>query len=194
MNSNHNLVCPTPEWADWLRRRILEPFAEEHSLGPRLIEAGPGPGAATEFLRHRVEQVTAVEIDPETAHRLRERFNGTNVRIVVGSAAALPVEDGTYDTAACFTMLHHVPTPDEQNAVLSELCRALRPGGRLVGSDSLPSDELRSFHDGDTYNPVAPETLPSRLLRAGFQDVCVSADRVLVFTAARPDLPAASPG
>jgi SAM-dependent methyltransferase len=90
-------------------------------------------------------------------------------------------------------MLHHVPTADEQDAVLSELCRALRPGGRLIGSDSLASDALCRFHDGDTYKPVDPATLPVRLAQAGFHAVRVNEDRVLTFTATKPERPAEAP-
>ncbi len=47
----------------------------------------------------------------------------------------------------------------------------LRPGAPLVASDSLASDELKAHHEGDTYNPVDPATLPARLTAAGFDDV-----------------------
>ena len=49
----------------------------------------------------------------------------------------------------------------------------LRPGAPLVASDSLGSEELKAHHEGDTYNPVDPSTLPSRLATAGFVDVDV---------------------
>ena len=37
-----------------------------------------------------------------------------------------------------------------------QILRVLRPGGVLVGSDSLPSQSLHAFHEGDIYNPVEP--------------------------------------
>ncbi len=40
-----------------------------------------------------------------------------------------------------------------------------------MASDSLASEPLRQMHDGDTYNPVDPETLQTRLVAAGFGDV-----------------------
>lgn len=49
----------------------------------------------------------------------------------------------------------------------------LRPGGLLVAADSLWSEELEAFHDGDTYLPVDPTGLHERLERAGFVDVDV---------------------
>jgi len=49
----------------------------------------------------------------------------------------------------------------------------LRPGGLLIGSDSIASADLRAFHAGDVYLPVDPKVLPSRLKSAGFVDVIV---------------------
>ena len=34
-------------------------------------------------------------------------------------------------------------------------------------SDSLASEELEAHHDGDTYNPVDPSTLPARWRQPG---------------------------
>ena len=68
-------------------------------------------------------------------------------------------------------MLHHVPSSELQDRLFAEIARVLRPGAALVASDSLGSDDLAAAHDGDTYNPVDPETLPDRLAAAGFTDV-----------------------
>ena len=70
-------------------------------------------------------------------------------------------------------MLHHVPTVELQDRLFAEIARVLRPGAALVASDSLASGELAAHHEDDTYNPVDPSTLPSRLAAAGFVDVQV---------------------
>ena len=114
-----------------------------------------------------------VELDAALADALTERFDATNVTVVTGDASALPFEDGEFTAALSFTMLHHVPTPELQDRVLAELGRVVRPGGWIAGEDSLPSDGLRDFHDGDTYVPLDPETLPGRLTAAGWLDVQV---------------------
>ena len=51
--------------------------------------------------------------------------------------------------------------------------RKVKPGGLFVASDSLPSEDLLAFHEGDTYVPLDPEGVPDRLARAGFVDVDV---------------------
>jgi ubiquinone/menaquinone biosynthesis C-methylase UbiE len=107
--------------------------------GERMLEIGPGPGAATDWLRHRVTALSAIEIDPVAAAQLRARFAGTNVEVVTGDATRLPWPDGSFDTVTTHTMLHHVPARHGQDQVLSEALRMLRPGGALLASDSLPS-------------------------------------------------------
>jgi predicted methyltransferase len=52
--------------------------------------------------------------------------------------------------------------------VFAELARVLRPGGVLAVADAIPRDGLDAFHEGDTYNPIDPATLPDRLAQAGF--------------------------
>ena len=76
--------------------------------------------------------------------------------------------DCSFDSVGSFTMLHHVPTTALQNQILAEALRVLRPGGVLVGSDSLPSDGLHAFHEGDTCHPVEPSALLVRLQTLGF--------------------------
>jgi hypothetical protein len=61
----------------------------------------------------------------------------------------------------------------------------LRPGAALVASDSLGSEELAAAHEGDTYNPVDPTTLPYRLAAAGFRDVQVKTNEFGWATVAR---------
>jgi SAM-dependent methyltransferase len=80
-------------------------------------------------------------------------------------------------------MLHHVPTRALQDRVLAEAFRVLRPGGAFAGSDSLPSNGLHAFHDGDVYNPVEPATFLTRLQTTGFGSITLRVGGNLIFTA-----------
>jgi SAM-dependent methyltransferase len=186
MNKNHADLLGTDEWAAHLRGDVLAVVTDGIDLGPSLLEIGPGPGAATEYLRHRVERLVAIDLDPDTATALSQRFAGTNVEPVTGDATALPYPDGSFDTVGMFTMLHHVPTSALQNALLAGALRALRPGGWLIGSDSLPSDGLHQFHEGDTYNPVEPASFLTRLQTLGFTDITLTVNYGLTFRARKP--------
>jgi ubiquinone/menaquinone biosynthesis C-methylase UbiE len=173
MNEAHE-YCGSDEWRQVMREVILPWALEEIELGDDVLEVGPGYGATTDVLSGRTARLTSVEIDDALAAMLRERFaDRPSVEILNADATSLPFDDDRFTGAACFTMLHHVPTVDLQDRLFAEVARVLQPGAALVASDSLGRDELAAMHDGDTYNPVDPSTLPSRLAAAGFRDVAV---------------------
>jgi SAM-dependent methyltransferase len=187
MNENHTKLCPSPEWATHIQDDVLPVLTEHEDLGADMLEIGPGPGAATEWLRQRVKNLTVLEIDEEAAAKLKARFAATNVEVVTGDATAIGYPDDSFDSVGCFTMLHHIPTAAGQNKLLAEALRVLRPGGVLIGSDSLPSDGLHHFHAEDTYNPIEPAALLTRLQTLGFGQITIWVDYMLKFTAHKVD-------
>lgn len=187
MNENHAKLCPSPEWAAWLQNDILPALADGVDLGSELLEVGPGPGAATDWLRHKVKRLVALESDEQAAAKLAGTYGADGVEVVTGDATAMSFPDGSFDSAASFTMLHHVPTAALQNRLLAEVLRVLRPGGVLIGSDSLGSNGLHHFHSGDDYNPVEPATLLTRLQTLGFGKITISVADSLTFVAYKPD-------
>ena len=183
MNENHAKLMSSPEWAAHIQDEVLPLATAGVELGADLLELGPGPGAATDWLRRRVRRVVAAEQEEEAAARLADRFAGTNVEVACCDAAALGYPDESFDTVATCTMLHHVPTRARQDKVLAEAFRVLRPGGAFLGSDSLPSDGLHQFHEGDTYNPVEPAAFLTRLQAVGFTAITLRVGYDLIFTA-----------
>jgi SAM-dependent methyltransferase len=168
MNAAHLEFCSSPEWRAMVEELVLPAALPADGLGDDVIEIGPGPGFTTDVLRTRAGRVTAVELDSALAENLSARLAGTNVEVVHGDATALDLPDGRFTGAASFNMLHHVPTRVAQDQVFSELARVLQSGGVLAVADAMPRDGLDAFHEGDTYNPIAPATLPDRLAQAGF--------------------------
>ena len=171
MNERHLQLCASDEWGETVREFILPWSLGERSLGDDVLEVGPGPGRTTDVLRGFVPRLTAVEVDSELAARLAARLADSNVEVVHADGTALPFPDGRFSGATCFTMLHHVPSADLQDRILAELRRVLRPGGVLVGADSVDSPEFRELHVDDTCVPVDPDGLAARLSRAGFNDI-----------------------
>jgi SAM-dependent methyltransferase len=183
MNEHHARLCPTPEWAEHIRDDILPWLLANAELGNDMLELGPGPGASTEWLRHKVKRLVAVEQEPEAVEKLVQRYRGGNIEVTEGDATALEYADESFDSAGCFTMLHHVPTLALQNRLFAEVLRVLRPGGVFIGSDSLGSDRLHQFHEADTYNPIEPATLLTRLQTIGYAQITVRVDYGLRFVA-----------
>jgi SAM-dependent methyltransferase len=171
MNPQHLELCSSDEWRQTLRDLVLPYALDGARLGDDVLEVGPGPGLTTDLLRAEVAQITAVELDDDLAAALAARLAGTNVEVVHADATAMPFDDGRFTGAISLTMLHHVPTAELQDRLFAEVARVLRPGGLFVAADSMASDDLASFHDGDTYNPVDPGSVADRLTAAGFGDV-----------------------
>jgi ubiquinone/menaquinone biosynthesis C-methylase UbiE len=171
MNTRHLQLCASAEWAETVRQEILPWALAGRDLGDDVLEVGPGPGMTTDVLRGRVARLTAVEVDAALAAALAARLTGSNVEVVHADGTALPFDDDRFSGATSFTMLHHVPSPQQQDRLFGELRRVLRPGALLVGVDSVDRPEFRELHVDDTCVPVDPATLAARLREAGFVDV-----------------------
>jgi SAM-dependent methyltransferase len=187
MNTGHTTLCSSPEWARHLAEEVLPAALSGVPLAGEVLELGPGYGASTGELVRMAAGLTIVEADAELAADLAARFPG--VTVVHGDGARLPFGAARFGAVVCFTMLHHVPSAAAQDALFAEARRVLVPGGVFAGSDSVASPELRAFHEGDTYLPVDPATLPHRLTRAGFATarVAVTEDgHRLTFSARTP--------
>lgn len=172
MNRAHRKLCSSENWAVAVRERLLPWSLQDVELGPDVLEIGPGYAANLRVLVEQVPRLTAVEIDGGTA-RLLERDWGGRARILHADGADMPLPDESFSSVVCFTMLHHVPTDEQQDRIFAEAFRVLRPGGVFAGSDSQPSFRFRLLHLGDTMNTVSPEGLPERLAAAGFVDIAV---------------------
>ncbi|MEV6300461.1 methyltransferase domain-containing protein [Actinoplanes sp. NPDC051861] len=170
MNRIHNLLCRSAWWERTARERLVPWVLRGTDLGDRVLEIGPGFGATTRVLAGGDHRLTAVEIDGALAGRLRRG----GVSVVRGDGTRLPFPDATFSGAVCFTMLHHVPSPQAQDRLFAEVRRVLRPGGVFAGSDSLVSTTFRLLHLADTMVTVDPGTLPERLRAAGFSQVKTS--------------------
>jgi SAM-dependent methyltransferase len=188
MNQSHLTYLAGPEWARTLRTDLLPWLREVADLGDHVLEVGPGPGLTTDLLLELTTRVTAIEIDPDLAARLRARLDGGRAEIIQGDAATLDLPPNRYSAASCFSMLHHMESPEAQDRLFARLHRALRPGAALVGIDSLDVPLIRQGHVDDTYVPVDPATLEQRLQAAGFTGIVLARpnDYQFRFSATKP--------
>lgn len=168
------------------RHHIREALSLEP--GERVLSIGCGPGFEPRgFARDVGEAGRVLGVDTQEAMltAARERCADHEwTGFERGSAADLPVEDGTFDAAAAVQVLEYVPDLD---AAFAELSRALRPGGRALvfdsdwrtmtyhADDEDRSDRILSAFDAHCPHPRLARTLRPRLERAGFEVTDVEA-------------------
>jgi ubiquinone/menaquinone biosynthesis C-methylase UbiE len=167
MNRAHTVVCSSGWWARTVERELLPWSLAGVDLGDDVLEIGPGFGATTRVLARRPGSLTVVELAESYCERLRLELDG-EVEIVQGDATAMPFADGRFSGVVCFTMLHHVPSLQLQDKLLTEVARVLRAGGVFAGTDSLGTGRaFKLLHVRDTLVPVPPDELAARMERAG---------------------------
>jgi ubiquinone/menaquinone biosynthesis C-methylase UbiE len=173
---------------DAVHRRELVREALATVRGDRVLDVGCGPGFYCLELSEIVGSsgsVVGVDSSPAMLELARTRCGGRdNVGLLEGEALALPVESATFDGTVCVQVLEYVADVD---AVLAELHRALRPGGRAVvwdvdwatvsihSRDTVLTERVLRAWDEHLAAPSLPRTLGARLRSAGFEDVHVKA-------------------
>jgi len=175
MNRLHQRLCASTLWA-WHAQRTLVPWVLDLvGSAEDVLEIGPGYGVTTRALAHRLGRVTALEVDADLAARMDSRIEG--VRVVHGDGTSMPFDKESHSGVVCFTMLHHVPSPQAQDRLFAEAYRVLKSGGVFAGTDSRASMLLRLIHLADTLVVVDPDTLAGRLAAAGFEQIRVDKRR-----------------
>jgi len=117
--------------------------------GARALDVGCGFGRWTRWLAARGADPIGVDLTPGLLDAARRLSPGLEFRRM--SATALELPDASFDLVVCVTVLQHL-RPDEQEAGVAELCRVVRPGGRVFALD------LIDLHDaGRVVHPRPPE-------------------------------------
>jgi len=171
VNKRHLETLSSPRWAQMLQQDLLPWVESIGPLGDNVLEIGPGPGLTTDILRERTARLTSVEVDGALAATLAERLGPGNVTVINGTAERLDLAADRFTAAACFAVMHHVPSAAQQDRIFGEILRVLQPGAMLVGCDGYDDPRTREAHEDHTFVPLDPDALPARLTGLGYADV-----------------------
>jgi len=130
--------------------------------GDSVLEVGFGGGALLRTMRDKGARVSGVDVSDQMVGRAR----GLDVHLA--PAERLPFDARRFDKAVSVASLYFWPDP---SAVLEDLARVLRPGGRLVLCFE-PPEELRKWR-GHVHGFALLEVAQVRALieAAGFDEV-----------------------
>ena len=165
--------------------------------GQRVLDLGCGWAYGTLWARSLGCRVAGVDLGMDQLQWARRSLEGAeSLGLTRANARALPFRDRSFDRAFSVEMMEHVFRPDRE-AVIAEIARVLKPGGKLSISTpnpaspieavkrlavrwpalrrSLPSgcfpealDDARSYHPYRYHHPLSLAELRDRLAHAGF--------------------------
>lgn len=97
-----------------------------------VLDLGCGPGGFLSVAAPHCASITGVDVVPafvEQCQATIDRLGLRGARALLSDGRRIPVEDGTFDAAILVDVIHHCEDPV---AVLADVRRVLRPGGRLL--------------------------------------------------------------
>ncbi|GJM20313.1 MAG: ArsR family transcriptional regulator [Planctomycetota bacterium] len=155
-------------------------------IQPELVVAdvGCGTGYLSTALARRASRVICVDASPAMLAKASEKLGDSpaEVETRLGTLEDLPLADAEVDAACAHMVLHHLA---DTRTGLSEMARAVKPGGVVAAVELLPHHETW-MHDAmaDTRLGLDPASLQDDLRAAGFVDVQheILSDRYVVET------------
>jgi len=115
--------------------------ASAHGSERKTLDVGCGPGIVVEALGQRGGEVVGIDLTPEMLQQANQRCRQaglSNVELICGPAERLNFPPGHFDAAVSRATLHHLQDP---SAVLAEMARVVKPGGRIALADIVSSED-----------------------------------------------------
>lgn len=86
----------------------------------------------------------AIGLDASAQMLVRSRELLPNARLIHGDGESIPFRDNSVDVALLFALLTCIPQDSQQQRLIQELLRVLRPGGILYISDLMINNDERN--------------------------------------------------
>jgi len=118
-----------------------------------VLEIGGGTGANLQYYGDTVRSLTIVEPEKPMLRRLEQHIeqSGRQAKALRAPAEDLPFNDASFDAIVSTLVLC---TVDDVPRALRELCRVLRPGGKLLFIEHVRSDDEKLARTQDRMLPI----------------------------------------
>ncbi|ASP31854.1 class I SAM-dependent methyltransferase [Labrenzia sp. VG12] len=158
-------------------RKVMAEFTEGDDLVGgtpfRVLDCGVGTGALSAAFAHEVAQpfdLSAVDISPSMLSEARRNLSDLNLRFdgQIADMHSLPFETDSFDRVICAHTVEHLGSP---KAAISEMCRVLRPGGKLLLVVTRKSALGAYIHLKWRTQRLDPEVVKTWLEQCGLKDL-----------------------
>jgi SAM-dependent methyltransferase len=165
----------------------LQLLVETSGAGPddSVLDVACGPGLVVTAFARVVRHATGIDVTPAMLERAREVAAAAgigNVTFREGDVRHLPWPDASFSVVVSRFAFHHFQDPA---AVLAEMRRVCRPGGRVVVCDLTASDDpvkAAAFHRIEVLrDPSHVRALTLGQLTALFSDATLPAPRAAFY-------------
>ena len=169
----------------WFRKPTGDPLTVSMSglkLGDRLLMLGCSDTALAAALASKVGLTGRACLLDESADRLRAAAaaveqEGALVESFTSSMSSLPFERGSFDVVVARNVFTAI-AGESRAAVVGEVARVMRAGGRCIVIDDLPRGALGGLIGGHRAEDASPGAMAVGLLAgAGFRGVRTLAER-----------------
>jgi ubiquinone/menaquinone biosynthesis C-methylase UbiE len=140
----------------WL---MAEVALQQEYQDPFVIDVGCACGSMLKGFKETgvYTRVAGIDVSDHMIGLGRTHFGFTESELIVGTATDMPIESGTVSLVHSQQVLEHIP-PEQTDAVVAEMARVLRPGGRaFIVLDALRHSDEPTRHSGDpTHVNIKP--------------------------------------
>ena len=178
---------------------IARLVADADLTGASILDIGCGAGGIDIALvrNHRAAFVTGIDVEDTVLHCARALIARESLAARIGLAKVapgpLPFPPGTFDVVFSKDSIVHIP---DKHALMLEVFRVLKAGGRfvasdwLIGHDTAPSPAMADYiaAEGLDFGMASLSRYQDALRNAGFVDVAVTSRNGWYRNVARAEL------
>ena len=155
-------------------------FAREFCRDKDVLDVAAGEGYGSAYLGQVARSVVGIELSGKTVEHANLSYRRHNLNFYQGDARRLELPDGSFDVVTSFETIEHFFAQED---FLNEVCRVLRPDGKLIISS--PDRDVYSF-TGSGVNPFHVKELSRQefggLLTARFAHCDLYSQRTITGT------------